>query len=398
MASVCIVLSEALKYYDLRAFFMTENSTRQQKLDRKMMRLCIKLALQGNGFVAPNPLVGAVIVKNEKIIGKGWHQKFGEAHAEINAIANTNESLQGATIYVNLEPCSHQGKTPACSLALIQNGFKRVVIASLDPNPFVAGNGAKMLRKAGIKVDVGVLENEALKLNERFFKFIQTKKPFVALKIASSLDGKIATAKGDSKWITNNDSRIYGHQLRLRYASILVGINTVLADDPILNVRLPNKATKNPLRIVLDSALKIPLEAKILDTSITPTWIATTQKASPIKRKQLEDKNVRVLICPEKEGKIDLAFLITQLGNENIDSVLVEGGGTVNFSFAKEKLVDKVYVFLAPKLLGGKSAKTGMEGEGFEQLTEALELKDLQFKKFKNDLLIEAYTPCLQDL
>jgi diaminohydroxyphosphoribosylaminopyrimidine deaminase/5-amino-6-(5-phosphoribosylamino)uracil reductase len=377
---------------------MTENSTLHQKLDRKMMRLCIKLALQGNGFVAPNPLVGAVIVKNEKIIGKGWHQKFGEAHAEINAIANTNESLQGATIYVNLEPCSHQGKTPACSLALIQNGFKRVVIASLDPNPFVAGNGAKMLRKAGIKVDVGVLENEALKLNERFFKFIQTKKPFVALKIASSLDGKIATAKGDSKWITNNDSRIYGHQLRLRYASILVGINTVLADDPILNVRLPNKATKNPLRIVLDSALKIPLEAKILDTSIAPTWIATTQKASPIKRKQLEDKNVRVLICPEKEGKIDLAFLITQLGNENIDSVLVEGGGTVNFSFAKEKLVDKVYVFLAPKLLGGKSAKTGMEGEGFEQLKEALELKDLQFKKFKNDLLIEGYTPCLQDL
>lgn len=371
---------------------MTDSKIQQLKFDRKMMRNSLRLAKKGCGFVAPNPLVGATIVKNGKIIGEGYHQKFGEAHAEVEAINNASESVKGASIYVSLEPCSHQGKTPACSLALIQHGFKRVIIASLDPNPLVSGKGVKMLKQAGLEVELGILEKEALKLNERFFKFIQTKRPFVAIKMASSLDGKIATSNGDSKWITNEKSRAFAHRLRLQYSSILVGINTVLKDDPSLNVRLKNVKTKNPLRIVLDSKLQIPPEAKILDIGIAPTWIATTKQASSIKIKQLENLGLTVLVCPEKEGKIDLLFLLEELGKANIDSLLVEGGGAVNFGFAKEKLVDKVYAFLAPKLIGGERAKTGMEGDGFASLSKVTALKSLSYKKLKNDLLIEAYT------
>ncbi len=371
---------------------MTDRKIQQLKFDRKMMRNSLRLAKKGCGFVAPNPLVGATIIKNGKIIGEGYHQKFGEAHAEINAINNATESVQDATIYVSLEPCSHQGKTPACSLALIQNGFKRVVIASLDPNPLVSGNGVKMLKQAGIEVEIGILKKEALKLNEHFFKFIQTRKPFIAIKMATSLDGKIATFSGDSKWITNEKSRTFAHRLRLQYSSILVGINTVITDDPSLNVRLKNTKVKNPLRIILDSKLQIPLKSKILNISIAPTWIATTKQAPSIKIKQLENLGVKVLVCPKKEEKIDLNFIIEKLGKEGIDSLLVEGGGTVNFSFAKEKLVDKVYAFIAPKLIGGKSAKTGMEGDGFASLSEVIDLKNLSYKKLKSDLLIEAYT------
>lgn len=371
---------------------MTENAKQQLEFDRKMMRNSIRLAKKGSGFVAPNPLVGATIVKDSKIIGEGWHELFGEAHAEINAINKASESVKGSTIYVSLEPCSYQGKTPACSLALIQHNFKRVVIATLDPNPLVSGKGVKMLQQAGIEVEIGILEKQALKLNERFFKYIQTRKPFIAVKMASSLDGKIATFNGDSKWISNETSRIFTHHLRLQYSSILVGIDTVIADDPILNVRLNRRKIKNPLRIVLDSNLRIPLEAKILDVSIAPTLIATTQKASLDKIKKLESKGVRILVCPEMDGKIDLQFLVGKLGTESIDSILVEGGGTVNFSFAKKNLVDKVYAFIAPKLIGGVNAKTGMEGEGFANLSQTLELKNIHYKKLKNDLLIEAYT------
>ncbi len=371
---------------------MIENAKQQLEFDRKMMRNSIRLAKNGYGFVAPNPLVGATIVKNGKIIGEGWHKKFGDAHAEINAINCATESVKGATIYVNLEPCSHHGKTPACSLAILRHDFKRVVIACFDPNPLVSGNGIKMLKQSGIDVETGILEKEALKLNERFFKFIQTKKPFIALKMATSLDGKIATFTGDSKWISNDKSRAFAHKLRLKYSAILVGINTVLSDDPILNTRIKNKNAQNPLRIVLDSKLQISLESKILDTGIAPTWIATTNNASSFKIKQLESKGVRILICPEKDGKIDLHFLVDKLGIDGIDSLLVEGGGTVNFSFAKEKLVDKVYAFIAPKLIGGDNAKTGMEGDGFAYLSEIVELKNLRYKKIKNDLLIEAYT------
>jgi len=371
---------------------MTKNTKQQLEFDRKMMRNSLRLAKKGYGFVAPNPLVGATIVKNRKIIGEGWHAKYGETHAEINAINNSIESVESSTIYINLEPCSHQGKTPACSLALIQNKFKRVVISSLDPNPLVSGRGVNMLLLAGIEVETGILKKEALKLNERFFKFIQSKQPFIAIKMANSLDGKIATYTGDSKWITNEKSRLFSHRLRLQYSAILVGINTILADNPVLNVRLKNIKTRNPLRIVLDSKLQISLDAKILDISTAPTLIATTEQAASDKIKQLENLGVQVLLCPVKEGRIDLQFLIEKLGSIGIDSVLVEGGGTVNFGFAKEKLVDKVYAFFAPKLIGGKSAKTGMEGDGFATLSDAIELKNLSYTKMKNDLLIEAYT------
>lgn len=365
--------------------------TQQTAFDKKMMRNCIRLAKKGNGFVSPNPLVGATIVKNGRIIGEGWHQKYGQAHAEINAIANASESVEGATIYVNLEPCSHQGKTPACSLALIQHKFKRVVIATPDPNPLVAGNGIQMLQKAGIEVTQGVLAQEATELNERFFKFIKTKKPFVALKIASSLDGKIATTTGESKWITNENARRYGHQLRQKYRAILVGINTVLADNPTLDIRLKNSKIANPVRIVLDSNLRIPLTANILKTATAPTWIATT-KAKREKIKKLQSMGVKVVQCPATRQGIDLNYLLDKIAEENIDSILVEGGGTVHFSFAEAKLVDKVYAFIAPKIIGGEKAKPSVGGKGFEKIQDVLELKNMKYRKIKNNLLIEAYS------
>jgi len=376
---------------------MSKNTKQQLLIDRKMMRNSLRLAKKGYGFVAPNPLVGATIVKDNRIIGEGWHQKFGEEHAEINAIKQATESVQNSTIYISLEPCSHQGKTGACSLELIKSGFKRVVIACLDPNPLVAGNGVKMLQDAGIEVEVGILKDEASLLNERFFKFIKNKHPFIALKMASSLDGKICTFTGESQWITNEKSRKHVHLLRSKYSAILVGINTVLMDNPSLNVRLKGKQTKNPLRIVLDSSLQIPLDSKILDINIAPTCIATSSKADLIKIKQLESKGVRILKCPLKNGHIDLQFLITKLGELDLDSLLVEGGGTVNFSFSEEKLIDKVYAFIAPTIIGGKEAKTGIEGQGFATLKETLELTKLKYTQLDNDLLIEGYTLCSQD-
>ncbi len=376
---------------------MTDKINTQTDFDRKMMRNSLRLAKRGQGFVSPNPMVGATIVKNGEIIGEGWHEKYGEAHAEINAIHKATEPLVGATLYVSLEPCSHQGKTPACSLAIIQNKFSRVFIATLDSNPLVSGRGAKMLRQAGINVEIGLLEKEAKKLNEHFFHFIKTRRPFLALKTASSIDGKIATYQGESQWITNSDSRQYVHQLRRQYSAILVGINTVIADNPKLNIRLPKTKVRQPLRIVLDSSLRIPLDAKILNTSSSETWVASTPKASPRKIKQLENLGVKVLICPEENGQIDLHFLIEALGKANIDSLLIEGGGNVNFSFLKAQLVDKIYAFIAPILIGGSEAKTSLEGSGFSKLSDAISINNIHYRRFKNDLLIEAYTSCSQD-
>jgi diaminohydroxyphosphoribosylaminopyrimidine deaminase/5-amino-6-(5-phosphoribosylamino)uracil reductase len=376
---------------------MTDKINTQTYFNRKMMRNCLRLAKRGQGFVSPNPMVGATIVKNGRIIGEGWHEKFGEAHAEINAIRNATESVEGATLYVSLEPCSHQGKTPACSLAIIQSKFSRVFIATLDSNPLVSGRGAKMLRQAGIAVEIGLLEKEAQKLNEHFFHFIKTKRPFVALKTASSIDGKIATKRGESQWITNSYSRQYVHQLRRQYSAILVGINTVMTDNPKLTIRLRKTKVKQPLRIVLDSSLRIPLHSEILNNEVSNTWVACTSKASTQKIKQLENLGVKVIICPEENGQVDLHFLMERLGKANIDSLLVEGGGSVNFSFLKAQLVDKVYAFIAPILIGGTEAKTSLEGSGFAKLSEAISLNHMHYRRFKNDLLIEAYTSCLQD-
>ena len=360
--------------------------------DAFYMKQAIELSKKGMGFVNPNPLVGAVIVKENRVIGKGWHEYFGGPHAEINAIKDAKGQTEGATLYVTLEPCSHYGKTPPCSLAIIQNKFSRVVVGSSDPNPLVAGGGITMIRNAGIEVQSGIMEKEVQELNEVFFKFIRTQQPFVVLKTAMSLDGKIATATGNSRWISGETSRKRVHELRNRYAAIMVGINTVLNDDPLLNVRDLEGKTKNPVRVVVDSKARIPLESKLLNTpEISETIVAVTNKAPESKIKALTDKGARVLVCPALEGRVDLRFLMQELAGRGIDSILLEGGGTLNFEALKQGIVDKVVAFVAPKILGGAQALTPVEGAGFALLPNAVQIQNLKACNSGEDIMLTGY-------
>jgi len=356
------------------------------------MKQAIELAKKGMGFVNPNPLVGAVIVKDGLVIGRGWHEYFGGPHAEVNAIKDANGNTESATIYVSLEPCSHYGKTPPCSLEIIRNKFSRVVIGCNDPNPLVAGQGIEMIRNAGIEVHVGILEKEVKELNEAFFKFIRTKLPFVVMKTAMSLDGKIATKTGDSKWISGDKSRQTVHQLRNQYSGIMVGINTVIKDDPLLSVRNINGKTKHPIRIIVDSNARIPLEAKILNSpEIAPTIIAVTNQATEEKLRKLRDKEIQVIVCPEKNARVDLRFIMQELAKQNIDSILLEGGGTLNFEALQEEIVDKVIAFIAPKIIGGAEALTAVEGSGISSLADVIELENLRTIQSGEDIMLEAY-------
>lgn len=353
-------------------------------IDEKYMRRAIKLAKQGEGKVSPNPLVGCVIVKDDKIIGEGYHEKYGDLHAERNAIKNCKCSLKGATLYVNLEPCCHKGKTPPCVDAIIENKIAKVVVGTTDPNPLVAGKGIAKLKDAGIEVVVGVLEDKCKKLNEVFFHYILTKKPYVVLKYAMTLDGKIATYTGDSKWITNEKSRKHVHKLRNRYSAIMVGVNTVIADDPMLNCRINGGA--NPVRVICDSNLRIPLESKIVQSAkdIRTIVVATRSEASKVEL--LLKSNVEVLITTGKT--VNLEEVIKYLGESSIDSVLVEGGGTLQSSFIRENLVDKVYAYIAPKVVGGERPYSPMAGKGIEKMRDALRLNDYKMKQIDGDILI----------
>jgi len=362
--------------------------------DEKYIRLALKLAITAKGKTSPNPLVGAVIVKNSRIIGKGYHKKAGEPHAEINALNMAGGRARGATLYLNLEPCAHFGRTPPCTKRIISSGIKKVVAAMIDPNPLNCGQGVKGLRKAGIKVKVGVLEEDAKKINEAYTKYITTKRPFVILKTAMSLDGKIATKTGDSKWITNKPSRKYVHKLRSEVDAILVGIETVLRDDPRLTVRISDIryqiSDRNPIRVVVDSRTRIPLGAKVLNKE-APTIVATTKFASKKRIKTLRNKGVKVLVIREKDKKVNLKELLKRLGELGITSLLVEGGGKINASFLENGLVDKVLFFIAPKMIGGEEALTPVEGEGIERIKDAIKLKDISVKRFGEDVLIEGY-------
>ena len=357
------------------------------------MKEALDLSLLGAGFTSPNPLVGAVIVKDERIIGEGYHQHYGGSHAEVNAIKNSTEKVVGATIYVTLEPCSHYGKTPPCADLLVENKFKRVVIATLDPNPLVAGKGVEILRKKGIEVVVGVMEEEALKINEAFIKYISTKKPFCILKTAMTLDGKIATHTGESKWITNEKSREYVHEIRNKVTGIMVGVDTVIQDNPSLTTRLTNKEGNDPIRIIVDSTLRVPLEAKVLKmNSGKRTIIATTDRADDSKLKELKKyQNVQVVVMPSKDLRVDLTYLMKWLGEQNIDSILVEGGSTLNFSMIEDGLIDKVVSFIAPKILGGDQAKTPIGGRGIANIVDAIILRDFKVSTFEEDIMIESY-------
>lgn len=369
---------------------MSKKKTEFSDFDQQMMKRCLELAVKGKGFCAPNPMVGAVIVKDGEIISEGYHEYFGGPHAEIVAIEKVEESLKGAHLYVNLEPCSHRGKTPPCTLALIKQGFSKVFIGNIDPNPLVAGKGVKRLEKAGIEVITGLLEEEGLKLNEKFFYFMQHNRPFVALKTATSLDGKIATYAGESQWITSEKCRKIVHEMRQEYMAILVGINTVMTDNPALTVRLPGEV-KNPIKIVVDTTLKTPHGHKVLDDK-APLIIATTRMASKARIAEFNNyKHVQILECPLKDGVVDLEYLLKKLGEQGIDSVLVEGGGSINFSVLHHHLPQKIYAFIAPKIIGGVTSKSSFSGKGIRHLADVPKLKNAKYIKVGEDLLIEGY-------
>lgn len=360
--------------------------------DMFYMKKALDLSLKGIGKTSPNPLVGAIIVKNGKIIGEGYHEYYGGPHAEVNAINNSHEDVEGSTIYVTLEPCSHYGKTPPCADLLVEKKITRAVVAMIDPNPKVAGKGISILMQNGIEVVTGVLEAEAQKINEIFLKFIREKKPFCILKTAMTLDGKIATSTGESMWITNEKSRHYVHELRNRVSGIMVGVNTIIKDDPSLTTRLKNGGT-DATRIIVDSSLRIPPDSKVLSIdSDKKTIIATTDRADKQKIELLKGfNNVQVVITPEFDSKVDLSYLFDWLGSEGIDSVLVEGGSTLNYSIIERKLADKVVAFIAPKIIGGDEAKTPVGGKGFEHLKDAVSLKNIKISHFDDDIMIEAY-------
>lgn len=355
--------------------------------DEKYMRLAMQLAGNAIGRTSPNPLVGAVIVKDNRVVGCGWHRKAGTPHAEVHALNQAGELAQGADVYVTLEPCAHYGKTPPCAKALVEAKVKNVYGGLLDVNPKVAGKGFKILEDAGIHVEYGFLQDELRKQNEVFFKWIEHKKPFVVLKAAMTLDGKIATATGQSKWITNETSRAYGYKLRDIYDGIMVGINTVIEDNPMLTARVDGG--KNPIRIVVDSSLKIDINANVVQDKSAKTIVATTDKANKDKILKLQAQDVDVIVVDKDENdKVDIEKLLDILGQQNICSILVEGGATLSGSFVAKKLVDKVYFFIAPKIIGGKEAKTPVAGTGILNLQEALALKDIQIEKLEEDVLI----------
>lgn len=352
------------------------------------MDLALNNARSMKGQTFPNPLVGSVIVNHNRIVGVGAHLKAGEPHAEIHALRMAGEEARGGTIYVTLEPCSHFGRTGPCAQAIIDAGLKRVVIAALDPNPLVAGNGVKMLEDAGIEVITGIRQEQSLKMNEVFNKFITTKQPFVTLKGASTLDGKIATHALDSKWITGEDARRDVHEMRSEHAAILVGVGTVIEDDPELTARIPNG--RNPLRVILDSSLRLPMKAKVVVDGAAPTWIFTSRTYDAAKKEQLEHAGIRVFETAG-ETRTDVADMMRILGEEGISSLFIEGGGTVNSAFLENHLIDKVVLYFAPKLIGGKDAPTFLEGQGFGLMKEAVNLIDGEFMKIGNDFKFTGY-------
>ncbi len=358
--------------------------------DEDFMRVALNLARNAIGRTSPNPLVGAVIVREGRIVGAGWHRKAGTPHAEIHALNMAGDLAKGATLYVTLEPCSHYGRTGPCAEAVVKAGIKRVVIGMGDPNPKVAGKGIAILKRAGIEVRCGVLEDEARALNEVFLKWIATQKPFVVLKTAMSLDGKIATHTGKSQWITGEAARRRVHEYRDTYDGILVGIGTVLADNPSLTARLPDGQGKNPVRIVVDSKARTPLDAKLVTDGAALTIIAVTAKAPQERVQALKDKGVAIMVAGDGE-QVDMDLLMRKLGEMEICSVFVEGGGQVNFSLLKAGLVDKVHAFIAPKLIGGREALTPVEGEGFAELTEAVELERTTVETIGQDILLTGY-------
>ncbi len=360
--------------------------------DDRYMWMALDLARQGRGRTSPNPMVGAVIVQGSEIVGTGFHQKAGSPHAEIIALQKAGEQAQDATLYLNLEPCNHHGRTGPCTEAIIKAGISRVVAAMEDPNPIISGKGFARLADAGIKVKQGVLEDKARQLNEAFVKYITTGLPFVGVKVAMSIDGKIGTITGNSQWITGEKARQFVHRLRDHTDVIMVGIETVLKDDPRLTARVEGGGGKDPVRVIVDSTARLPLNSQVLGSgSHAGTIIAVTEKAPSEKCKALEEKGAEVIILPEHEGRVDLLVLMKKLAERELTAVLVEGGGTLNFSLLSMGLVDKLFVFIAPLIIGGKESPTAFAGSGIESLQKAWSVENIEMKQFDRDLLLIGY-------
>ncbi len=360
--------------------------------DRKFMEHALTLASQARGYTSPNPMVGAVIVKDGEIVGEGYHQKAGEAHAEIHALDQAKGLAEGATMYVTLEPCCHWGRTPPCTESVIRAKLANVFVSMKDPNPQVAGKGIRQLHEAGIRVQVGLCEEKSQQLNEVFIKYITTQCPFVILKSAISLDGKIATASGESQWITSEASRLKGHEVRAQVDAILVGVGTVLQDNPSLTTRLPDRMNADPIRVIVDSRGRTPLGAKIFNLdSNSGTLIAVTPNAPLKKIEALESAGVDVLTIEERNERVCLKALMRELGRREITSVLIEGGGEINAAALQAGIVDKLMFFIASKLIGGKDAPGPIGGLGISRLAEAYELCNVKTSKIGADLLIEGY-------
>lgn len=360
----------------------------QRKADEEYMRMALELAVKGKGWVAPNPMVGAVIVRDDgKVIGQGYHERYGELHAERNALKNCLESPQGATIYVTLEPCCHHGRQPPCTEAILEAGIRRVVVGSGDPNPLVCGKGIRILRENGVEVTEGVLKEECDRINDIFFHYIRTKTPYVVMKYAMTLDGKIAAYTGNARWVTGEAAREHVHRLRHELSAIMVGVGTVVADDPMLNCRLPD--TKDPLRIICDTHLRTPLDARVVQTAREiPTVFATCcDDTERIMRYQ--EYGCRMIRVGKNGRSVDLRELMRKLGAEGIDSILLEGGGTLNWSALNSGIVNKVMAYTAPKIFGGYSAKTPVEGDGVTTPQLAFSLKETSVTKLGEDYLIE---------
>jgi diaminohydroxyphosphoribosylaminopyrimidine deaminase / 5-amino-6-(5-phosphoribosylamino)uracil reductase len=360
------------------------------QIDIHYMKKAINLARKGLGWTAPNPMVGAVVVRKGMVVGRGFHQKAGSPHAEPMAIAQAGQEAQGATLYVNLEPCNHFGRTPPCTQAILESGIKKVVLGLYDPNPKVKGGGADWLRSQGIEVVGGVLEEDCRRLNEVYIKWVTTGLPFVILKAAVSLDGRIATRTGDSKWISNERSRLLVHRIRNQVDGVVVGIGTVVKDDPLLTVRLPQRKIKDPLRIVLDPRLRISPKARILEGP-AKTLIVSGARPPNHKKKKLEKKGAEILSLPDRDGQISIKELLIHLGRRGITSLLVEGGAEVYGSFLNEHQVDKMIVFIAPCLIGGRKATGMIGGAGITQMNEAIRFKELKVRPWFGDILVEAY-------
>jgi diaminohydroxyphosphoribosylaminopyrimidine deaminase/5-amino-6-(5-phosphoribosylamino)uracil reductase len=359
--------------------------------DLEYMCQALELAARARGYTSPNPMVGAVLVKDGRVVGQGYHKQAGQPHAEVEALRVAGAEAKGATLYVNLEPCCHTGRTPPCTDALIQAGVKRVVAAMPDPNPKVAGQGIEILRAQGIEVEVGLCEKDALRLNEAFCTFHRFKRPFVVAKWAMTLDGRTSADNGSSQWISNEASREYVHRVRASLDAVGVGVGTVFFDDPELNVRLPGYEGPQPRRVIFDGSLRVPLAAKCLSAGGGQPLIVCSPDADETRLKRLRDAGYTVAVSPGRGRVVDLKETFEMLCEYNILSILVEGGRQLHTSLLSAGLADKVIVFVAPKIIGGRLNTSPVDALGIDSMTEALELRDVQVHAFGCDACIEGY-------